>query len=244
MEILRDAGWQAIIGILGIVVAVVTYFLSRSRKRLVYSIITETSLLSVNDEVKGKIKINYENKDIQNLSLVILRIENRGNVHISSLDFEKPLSFSFSGSELLSAEVTSVSPKSLKPVVTTDPSNLTFAPLLLNKGDYIVVKLVFSTYTKKVETDARIVGIKEVEKIEGERNAFIAPIWLMYILLALLVGTSAMLAFLFVLLLISKEPSGPLTGLIVNAVILAILYAITQTCYENAVNAVKSNRQQ
>lgn len=245
MEFLRDTGWQAVIGLLGIVVAVVTYLLSRSKKRLVYYVLTETSLLSVNDEVKGKIKITYEKKDIQNLTLVILRLENRGNVHIASSDFEqKPIIFSFPDSEILSAEVTNVSPKNLKPVIQTDASNVTVEPLLLNKNDSITFKLVFSKYDKKVNVDGRIIGVKEIEKIEGGRNSSVIPPWVILVLLVLMFVFSLVLGFLFLLLILSKEPPGGfIAAVVLTGLVAAGLVGVMYDIYDNLANLVKSNRQ-
>jgi hypothetical protein len=205
MEFLRDAGWQTIIGVLGIIVAVIIYLLQRSKKRLVYTILTETPLLSVNDEIKGKIKINYEAKEIQNLNLVILRIENRGNVHIAASDFEKPITFSFPNSEILSAEVTDVSPKNLKPEISANSSTLTVQPLLLNKRDFLTVKLVFSAYEKGVQADARVTGVKEIEKFDGSGSYSIEPPWRVALLLFGIVFFSALGTLLLLMNATSQE---------------------------------------
>jgi len=131
---------------------------------LTYTVVTETALLSVDDEIKGKIKIKYGRKNIQNIHLVLLRVENKGNVDIAWSDYEKPIIFSFEDSEILSIEAVDVSPKNLKPAITNGPSQFTIEPILLNKKDYIVIKLLFSNYGGKIAVDTRILGVKEIER--------------------------------------------------------------------------------
>jgi hypothetical protein len=171
MDFLRDQIWQfwgVVIGIFGVIVSAVLVYIQRSKKRLTYSVITETPLLSVDEEIQGKIKIKYGRKSIQNIFLVVLKIENKGNVDIVSSDYEEPIVFSFSDAEMLSAEIIEVSPKNLKPNINNQAAILTVTPILLNKKDYFVIKLLFSKYNKKVDVNTRIVGVKEIERIYDE----------------------------------------------------------------------------
>lgn len=173
MDILRDPIWQfwgVIVGILGLLVAIIIYLLQRNKKRLTYSILTSTPLLSVDDEIKGDIKIQYKKSFIQNIHLVVLKIENRGSTYIASSDYEQPLLFSFEDSKILSAELLEASPKNLKPTIQTEPSRMVVSPLLLNRGDYITVKLLFSQFKNRIDADARILGIKTVEKLVSDEK--------------------------------------------------------------------------
>jgi hypothetical protein len=95
IEFLRDSIWQFICGIGGIGVAVLIYFLQRRKKSLPYQVLAATPLLTVNEELKGKIQVTFEGTPVQNVHLVLLKILNNGNVPIASSDFELPLSFSF-----------------------------------------------------------------------------------------------------------------------------------------------------
>ncbi len=169
MEILRDPIWQfwgAVISLLALVITSAIFILQRNKKRLAYYVLTETPLLSIDDEIRGKIKIKYGRKNIQNIQLVMMYLGNKGNVDIASSDYEQPILFSFPDSEILSAEIVEVSPKNLTPTMSTEMSKLTINPILLNKGDYIVIKLLFSNYSKQITADTRIIGVKEIEKAD------------------------------------------------------------------------------
>jgi len=118
MPNLRDPTFLAIIGILvAVIIPIAIYLRQRNIKRLVYLVQAETPLLSVDDAIKGKIKITFGRKNIENIYLVLLKIENRGNVEIKSADYDQPIIFSFPGSEMISAETVEVSPKNLKPIL-------------------------------------------------------------------------------------------------------------------------------
>ena len=45
-------------------------------------------------------------------------------------------------------------------------SKLIVDPILLNKRDFIVIKLLFSHYSNQIIADARILGVKEIEKAD------------------------------------------------------------------------------
>lgn len=167
MDVLRDGVWQflgVVVGLLGVIVTIVIFQLQKNKKRLAYYILTDTSLLTVDDEIKGKIQINYENKNIQNIRLLILKIENIGNIDISSSDFEQPIIISFPNSEILSAGLIDASPRNLTPNIQIDSSKLTINPILLNKKDFLTYKFIFSDYGNIIDVNSRIIGVKHFEK--------------------------------------------------------------------------------
>lgn len=181
MDIFRDPiilqFWAVVVSLLGIIISIVIALSQRTRMGLVYYVLTETALLSIDDEIKQKISIKYGNKKVQNIHLVILKIENRGNIAIASSHYEQPLIFSFPESEIISNEVIEVSPKNLKPIVTIEASRLLINPILLNKKDYIVNKLIFSKYRKIINVDARIIGVKEIFRgYSGEFRKVATPL--------------------------------------------------------------------
>lgn len=170
MEILKtDWGfWGVVIGAIALIVTIVIYFLQRNVKRFAYRILTETSLVSVGRKVRGKIKVFYDDKEIENLYLVVLEIINNGNFEIRTSDFEEqPITINFPKSNLVSVEVSKTSPKSLKPAISYEPTQVTIQPLLLNKKDSFTLELIFSKYGQMAEFNARIVGIKDIEDLSS-----------------------------------------------------------------------------
>ena len=163
--------WAMVIGAVGIIVSIVIYFLQRNVKRFAYRILTETSLVSVGRKVRGKIKVFYDDKEIETLYLVVLEIFNNGNLEIRTADFEgQPITIDFPNSNLVSVEVSKTSPKSLKPVISYEPTQVTIKPLLLNKKDSFTLELIFSKYGHVAQFHARIVGVKEIEGLSSLKD--------------------------------------------------------------------------
>ncbi|WP_198330609.1 hypothetical protein [Psychrobacter cibarius] len=84
---------EILLGCLAVIAAItvplIIYFLQKSKKRLAYEIVSNTQLVGVKSEVQNKIKIYYENKLVENVHLLLIRIINNGNQSISIGDFAK-----------------------------------------------------------------------------------------------------------------------------------------------------------
>ena len=96
-EFFRDPIWQfvgALLALLAIGISIYFFFLQRKKKALSYRILTDTELLTVDEQIKGEIKIIYGKLPIQNVHLLVMKVENNGNMPILSSDFEEPLLFS------------------------------------------------------------------------------------------------------------------------------------------------------
>ena len=95
-EIIIDSTSQFIIGALisfaAILVAAVIYFKQRQRKNISFELLSNSSLLSVQEEVKKDVQILYKGKLVQ-ANLILLRLVNSGNVEVRSSDFEGPYQY-------------------------------------------------------------------------------------------------------------------------------------------------------
>jgi hypothetical protein len=172
-QILRDPIWQFVgalvtctCGAITILLPILLFILQRRKKSISYEILADTALIAVGDEIiRGKLRILFEEKPVQKVSLVLFRISNAGNLPIVPSDFEKPLSFHFGKeSRILSTEVTAVKPKALKPQLRVQQSQIVIEPLLLNGGDSITIKAIVDQHTGWLDADARITGVSKIEE--------------------------------------------------------------------------------
>ncbi len=171
MNIMRDTIWQFIFGFTGIGIAVLVYFLQRRKKSLSYQVMSEAPLLTVKEGLEGNIKIFFGEKPVPNVHLIILRILNDGNIPILPGDFQNNLRFSFGQkTTVLSAEVTDALPRTFKPNVTIESDRVVFQPTLLNGGDMATLKLLLAGYNSTIECDSRIVGVKDVKRVNENFN--------------------------------------------------------------------------
>jgi len=165
---LRDAIWQfigAALSLVAILISIYIYIAQQKRKSLTYDIITLTPLLTVQEELVGKVKITYEGKQIQKAYLLVIKVLDDGNTPILPSDFIEPLTFSFSNEiKFLGVEVIDTYPANLNPKLEIGKNSCTISPLLLNKKEAIVLKFLLSNTGTGLglKSQARIVGINEV----------------------------------------------------------------------------------
>jgi subtilisin-like proprotein convertase family protein len=175
------AGW---IGAAGSIVAVgltiFIYFLTRKKKVLSYEVVSEYPLISINDELKGKLKVLYDGNPVENVHLLLFRFVNAGNVPITTTDFEKPLTVRFSGnSTVLSAERVKANPDNLTLGLKVENSVITIEPALMNAGDFFTTKALIGEYGGSFDVDARIVGVKAIRVARRQARLQVVrlPLW-------------------------------------------------------------------
>ena len=166
MEFLRDPIWQfvgAIVAVIGVVAAVWIYLLQKNKKSLSYNILASNELLTASEEIRGRIKILFDKKSVQDVHLLVMQITNDGNLPILPSDFYEPLKISFGEStKILSAEITNHFPDSFQPELILEANSLSIAPTLINSKDALTIKFLLSQYSNGVIISARIVGIKQI----------------------------------------------------------------------------------
>lgn len=117
MEFIRDPLWQfvgAVLALAAIIISILLFLAQRKRKSLAYEVVSQTALLSVAEELEGKLKILYQRKPVREVHLLILRLSNNGNTPILASDFVREVSIGFSNStRILSAEVSETNPDNL-----------------------------------------------------------------------------------------------------------------------------------
>ena len=194
-DVLRDPMWQFIGAIVTIVTIVVSIILSlslRHRKSLSYQI-SGTPLLSVDEEVKGKIQVFFDKKPIQQVYLIVIKVMNSGNEPIRTTDYETPISFSLNKeTEILSAEITEKDPIDIQASIDIEGNKVLISPALLNTEDSLTLKLLATKFNKEIIVGGRISGVKEItEKTEKK-----VPLMIKLIFIGAAVQISGLIGFL------------------------------------------------
>ena len=179
--------WISIISVIGaLIVPILIYRWQKKVKSLTYSIVETTELFNINDEIRDKLKILYEEKPVESLHLIVLKIRNKGNIPIDETDFKSNLVFEFNEEAVIvSLSDTIVSPESLDWPLVSINNTLTLFPTLLNQGDLITVKLLVSGFKEITHIDGRIFGVKEIKEEGKSKNVTVALIGAFFSLLLL-----------------------------------------------------------
>lgn len=160
-----NSGWVgAIAGIIAVIVAVYTYWRTRRKPSLSYEVLAEDPLISIGEEIKGKLQILFNGNPIENVHLLLLKFTNDGNIPIAATDFEQPLTLNLeSGSSILSAEYVKATPENLPVSLKVNDNAVIFDPILLNPTDSFTSKLLVGQYSGKFHVDARILGVRDIQ---------------------------------------------------------------------------------
>lgn len=161
--------WQLLGCILVIAVPVGEYLIKRRRKRLSLEVISESVVASVQKGAAQEIQIYFRKEPINNVHLLVLRLFNSGNVPITKDDYDESVSIGFGDSaSLLTGEKTGASPLNLDVSWKIRENSFVISPLLLNQGDEMIFNCLVAGYlADNLKVDTRIVGVKEVERIDN-----------------------------------------------------------------------------
>ena len=166
MDFFRDSIWQfygAIIGILALIVAIVIFFLQKKDKKISYAIEQKTKIVSFSDEVEDRLEIFYKGNRVKEVMLLVIKIENCGNVPIKAGDFSSDIIIKLNkDAKILQSKILNQNPENLNILTEQNDSTLNIKPLLLNQKDSFRINLIVNNY-REVFIDGRIVGIKKIE---------------------------------------------------------------------------------
>lgn len=161
---------SAILGFIGVVLAIIFYYSSRQKKSLYYEVLSEYPLISIDDEIKGKLQIILDGNPVENVQLLLIKFLNDGKVPIMAADYARPISLKFKDtSDILSAEYVESMPQNL---FTSSPEIkekvVSIDPILMNSGDFFKIKVLVGQYSGTFDVDTRIAGIKQLRRVQKQ----------------------------------------------------------------------------
>ena len=163
LEFLRDGAWQAIGTILAVFVAIFIYYLQSQRKELAFGILSSQELLTVSQEIAQRVQITFDSIAIKQLHLVNIGIKNSGDKPILKEDFSRNFEIDINGKgKVLLAETIKQFPTYLEVNIIATDSKIEINPLLLNSGEYLVIKVLYAGTAPKVTCSPRIAGISKI----------------------------------------------------------------------------------
>jgi len=158
----RDPIWQFWVGCvslvlsaLAIIVTIVLTVRSRQRKLLTYEIVSNSSVINVENDVGEDLEILVEKQPVTKVRLHVIKLTNAGNTPIEESDYPQPLRFQFkdpfSPHPLIRCAISKTEPETLIPsdqlknIVSLDLDNQTYITLktpLLNPRDAILLRVI------------------------------------------------------------------------------------------------------
>lgn len=164
-DFLKSDGGRSALAIAAILisasVAIGIFLLNRKRKSLVYEYLSMTRLLSMKDEMSGRVRIVVDDVQVKDVGLVEVKIINNGTEPVRVADFIRPISFSVDeGVRIIEAEVSDRKPTTIIADLQKEDRRATLGATLLNSKNSLVIKLLIANFNGNISVDSRIEGVE------------------------------------------------------------------------------------
>ena len=154
--------------VVGAIIAIAVYQKQRREKALAYMIVAQTPLVSIHDKTQGEIKILFNGHEVDDVTLIMIKVWNIGTDEIRDTDFDVPLTFEFSG-QLLDSQILDTIPAALNLEGGGGSdgrrTHLQLTPKLLNPGDGFTQKVLLSDFAGDIHVDAHIAGVARITEV-------------------------------------------------------------------------------
>lgn len=168
LDLLRDSLWQGVgagLSLIGTLVTLWAFYVQRSTKALSFSHFSYPVFAIADQSLATKITVMHQNRQVDRLSILWLDFSCNGKLSILRSDFERPISVTVDSSVTL-LEAQSVKRRSTDQIASLncESGRCEIAPMLLNSGDTLSIKLLIEGDTSKSSfvVDSKIVGVRDI----------------------------------------------------------------------------------
>lgn len=175
MEVNIPKNWSKALSVLAtmaaLVIPVLIWWADQETKGLTIDVVSKASLQTEIPAPSQIVAVTVDGKVVDKPYLSQLEVSNSGSQSISAADFESAAIIQAGKAQVLQASVTSRSPLSLSPKLTTSAAGIVLQPLLLNPGDRIRLTVVTSGGKPSFTASARVAGVRDLrvsDKLEAQ----------------------------------------------------------------------------
>jgi hypothetical protein len=156
---------MAAIAVLNTLVLAIVFQWWRHRKILSYEIASFVPLFTIDRDIKHSVQVLLDGKPAENVHIAIVKITNTGRVPIEEQDFVKPIGISFGpDAEILVGEIAGTDPEDVPATLTAESQSVFLNPLMMNRGDSIIVQVLVSKPESVVTVAGRVKGIPRLKR--------------------------------------------------------------------------------
>lgn len=179
---------STILALISIVLTFITYLFQRTRKRIIYELVSD-ALLSSDDQFGGKLKVSFNDEPLDEPHILTLKISNIGNIDLKPSDFvgNKALSFDFKCTKVVTASLREA-PDGREVDFEPISNSLMIKPFLLNSGDAILLEIVLTKFLGGIKVISQIAGVKRIARLNrrGQPRPLIFRLVLLFISVTLI----------------------------------------------------------
>jgi hypothetical protein len=176
MEFLRDPLWQFIGAVLALAAIALTIWLTvkdRQRKRFTPIVLSHGPLISIAEEqeLRNRLIVSFDNQLLAepDIYAFIIRFMNTGNIALTREDMSDPVRIDFNPeAEVLTVNVLETGPEPFDAKAESDGSRAILNPVLMNKGQFVTVKILVRNYKFVLRAYVHITDTKPDKLISVE----------------------------------------------------------------------------
>lgn len=181
---LKDARYYAPIATsIGIIISTSLWLLNQRKKAISYLVLQNTPLLNTHWLNPRKLSIRYENMDISESNILLIKVVNSGHLPVNMSDYAGPISISVTGGAIiLNCRVIECNPADLTdrfsqnsdsqiPIESgsiidkAEKSKILLRPIMLNSGDYVILQLLLDGPANRIYVSGHIHGISTISPL-------------------------------------------------------------------------------
>ncbi len=202
-SIIRDPIWQfigVIIAVIALIIAILPFF--GKDKALQIVILSRSSLVKIDESVVNEFTIPFQDKTIESLDLITIKLENSGKQSIRPEDYEIPITFIFpESSTVIGAKVVETFPPNIPFDVSSQDNRAIISKSLFNEGEKIILEFKVINLPSEINNvpfsvTQRIYEISDIpilNAVEDEKK--VEPIWQIYGIILSITATAISLIF-------------------------------------------------
>jgi hypothetical protein len=159
----------------GILVTIILWSLNQRTKEVSFDVLREENLIRVRGNTRKRLSITFDDKPVEDVSLVVVRIFNSGHLPVQASDFQVPINLKVTGpTNVLSASVLDTAPSDLDErfpregnkakILTIENQKVTLNPVLMNSHDSVTIQMLVRDYSGNLTVGGHVTGVKELRQ--------------------------------------------------------------------------------
>jgi hypothetical protein len=156
---------SAVAAVAALFLPLLLFVFGRDMKELTVETVSSAILVDLSNPMLSSLRLTYKDQSVSRLSVATIEVRNSGTRTIERSDFELPIVLRFQNPlDVLAVTLNEKSPHDLKPLISSDGSGISIAPLLLNPGDQFRMTIQLRGDFNEPEVEARISGVPTISR--------------------------------------------------------------------------------
>lgn len=168
MNMIKDINLEYVLGIIGLILTGCgIFYIIRPKLRYTIEVLPFVNPSKVDKTIKNKLKIIYDNQEVNDLSIAKVTILSKGT---DACDFSAPIKIQFNSKILYAYPNKDLLTLGIAKEYVTSSKSIEFLPNYINTQDKIIFYVVLETPKKlEVKVTGRCKGCSDIEEIKSKK---------------------------------------------------------------------------